>query len=579
MYFNINKSKIFFVAFYFIVPVAFHLLFVNLAKYNYPMADDNRIIGEFFFDFYKSNTLGDKIHAIFKLENEGSPALIRLIYLISFVITGNIQYKSIGILANLMAFIPLWIFYDLYKNSKKNILYLLPIPYILLLVVSFYTFYFSYETVFYISSSVIPILIFYLFIVKKQKIGSYLLLLVLLFSSSVVVPTSFIIFIYAIYTKSKRDAFLAILFPVLYYFITRILLKAPPRAVSNEEAFSIKLAVENFYTISKLFFIRIGSWTLIFFKGKIYLSLIAGIVNVVLLFALFWKVLRKVDNILLFFFSSFVSLLSLIFLNVWFRWGSDQNRYLEYVMAFEKSFFIFLYISLFLSFAFFYFNNKKLKIVSFALFALTLATYSFQYYYSYSIWVSWYKTSLLSSLNRHWVGEKEVAIRRNNTDIRSYNSLIKDGFCKPEENIFTDNKIVIENFIASNKEVKKYDLEQLQYSSSGNGKSLVLYSFKNEFQGNSLNRLDGVYMLFENSLDKYILPARFMPSNPVKLLTKKAYYANWMVLEIANVFEDELKESNYNIYILTVNKGNLSTIFKADKVLIKEENRYILKNI
>ena len=234
---------------------------------------------------------------------------------------------------------------------------------------------------------------------------------------------------------------------------------------------------------------------------------------------------------------------------------------------------------MFLSFAFFYFNSKKLKIVSFTLFALTLATYSFQYYYSYSIWVSWYKTSLLSSLNRHWVGEKEVAIRRNNTDIRSFNSLIKNGFCKLEENIFTENKTVIEKFIASNKEVKKYDLEQLQYSSSGNGKSLVLYSFKNEFQGNPLNRLDGVYMLFENSLDKYILPARFMPNNPVKLLTKKAYYANWMVLEISNVFDEELKESDYNIYILTVNKGNLSTIFKTDKVLIKQENRYILKNI
>lgn len=579
MFSNINKSKIFFIAFYYILPIIFHLLFITTAKYNYPMADDNRIIGEFFFDFYKSGSLSQKLLSIFKLENEGSPALIRVFYLLSYVITGSIQYKSIGILANFMAFIPLWIFYDLYQHSKKNILYLLPIPYILLLVVSFYTFYFSYETVFYISSSVIPILVFYLFIVKQQRTFSYILLITLLFSTSVVVPTAFILFVYSIYKKYTKEAVLLILFPVLYYVITRIILKNPAKAVSAAEAQSLTNGIGAFFTISKLFFIRIGSWVLIFFKDKMYLALIVGILNIVLLGILLLKVRSKINNVTIFFFCSFVSLLSLIFLNVWFRWGGDQNRYLEYVSSFEKSFFIFLFLTIFLSFAFFYFDSKKLKISTLVLFILASITYAYQYYYSYSNWVSWYKTSLLSSINRNWIGAKEIAIRRNNTDIQSYNSLIKNNFCSVEENIFTANKNKIESFIASNKEPKKYDLEQLKYDNTGNGKSLVLFSFKNEFSGNVLNKLDGVYFLFENSLDKYILPARFMPNHPAKFLIGKPYYANWQVLEINNVFEEELKEEDYNIYVLTVKEGQLSDIFKLDKKLIRQENRYVLKEI
>lgn len=560
-------DKFGFVGIYFFVPIILHLLFLSISKYNYPMADDSRIIGEFFLEYYRSDSLIGKLQAIFKRENEGSPALIRFIYLLSYLLTGKIEFKAIGILANFLAFIPMYILYDLFKDRKKNLLLILPIPYILLSTISFFTFYYSFVTLFYIGSAVLPVLIFYQYFVKKSSYSVYFLLIILLFSSAVIIPTAGIILIHAIFTKSLKNIVSPVIFICLYLFLVKVILKSNNPAIQHTEV-NISHLFNNIIIVSKLFFITLGSWIFIFFKEKTYLSLILGVSEIIVILLFTVKFFKKDNSIILFFFSSLFFISVLIFINIWFRWNENQERYLYYILSFEKSFFIFLFLSLFIAFIFYY---KSTKILAISIFVLVFATYLYQYYYSYSGWLNWHKTSLLSSINRQWLGENATPFR-NNTELRMYNKLLDLGFCKEKSNVFIENKPLIEAYIERQPKKQSYDLQKLEQDSIAFKKEMVFYSFKNNFIGNAFSQVDGTYLLFANDADKYIIPTQFKAQNPLKAILNQNMYSNWMSAEISNVLDDELKEKEYDIYVLNIKQSELLSIFGTDKKLIKNNN-------
>lgn len=560
-----------FIGLYFFLPISLHLIFLSVSKYNYPMADDSRIIGEFFLDYHSSDTFIGKLQAVFRKENEGSPALIRFIYLLSYKLTGKIEFKMIGIFANFLAFIPMYIIYELFRDKKKNLFLLLPIPYILLSTVTFFTFYYSFVTLFYIGSAVLPVLIFYQYFIKKSNFWVYFLLTILLFSSAVIIPTAGIVLLHAIYKKSPKNILGLGLFICFYLLLVKVILKSD-NPVSQPSQLNIGHIFNNFVVVSKLFFITLGSWVFIFFKGKIYLSLFLGVCQVIGIVLLTIKYLKKDNTTTLFFFCSLLFISLLIFINIWFRWNENQEKYLDYIASFEKSFFIFLLLSLLVGFVFYY---QSSKILAASIFILAFTTYFYEYYYSYSGWLNWYKTSLLSSVNRQWLGENTTPFR-NNTQLHMYNKLIDSGFCQEESNVFTENKLLIEAYIKNKSQKQHFDLKMTDQDGR---KEIVFYSFKNNFEGSAFNKLDGIYLLFVNDADKYIISTQFNAVNPFKAIFKQKMYSNWMSAQISNVLDEELKENEYDIYVLNVKQGLFASVFAIDKKLIKDNKHYNLVEI
>jgi len=571
-----NFAKVYFDKFgflgvYFVLPIFLHIYFIAISKYNYPMADDSRIIGEFFLEYHNSDSLIGKLQAIFKKENEGSPALIRFIYLFSYFLTGKIEFKSIGIVSNLLAFIPLYIIYDLFKDKKKSPLLILPVPYILLSTVSFYTFYYSFITIFYIGSAVLPVLIIYQYFIKKSSYSVYCLLTVLLFSSAVTIPIAGIILVHAIYTKSTKNIVIPIFFICFYLLLVKVILKSNNLPIHHSET-NLSHTFNNVLIVSKLFFVTLGSWIFIFFKGKIYLSLIIGVIEVIIILGLSIKYLKKDNSITLFFINSLFYLSLFIFINIWFRWNENQERYLIYINSFEKSYFLFLFLSLLTAFVFYFKSNK---VVATSVFVLAFVTYIYQYYYSYSGWLNWYKTSFLSSINRHWLSENGTPFR-SNTHLRMYNKLIDLGFCKVENNVFMDNKLLLETYVKERHQKQHFDLQMVKQDSTVFRKEIVFFSFKNKFEGDPFNKLDGIYLLFSNDVDKYVIPTQFNAINPFKAFLSQNMYSNWMSAQISNVLDDELKENQYNIHIINIKQGEFASIFAIDKKLIKNNKSYNL---
>lgn len=571
---NSSKAPLFTVGFtglYFVLPIILHILFLAISKYNYPMADDSRIIGEFFLEYHSADSFIGKLQAIFKRENEGSPALIRYIYLVSYQLTGKIEFKLIGILGNFLAFVPMFILYDLFKTKKKNLLLILAIPYILLSTISFFTFYYSFVTLFYIGSAVIPIWIFYLHFEKNSSYGVYILLSVLLFSSAVIIPTAGILLLHAILTKKSTKAIIYGLFIGVYLLLVKVILKSTNLPVPNS-SYEVLHLLNNFIIVSKLFFMTLGSWVLLFFKGNTLLSLLIGVLEMIAAILLAVKYFKKDNSVTTFFFVSIIFLSLLIFINIWFRWNENQEKYLNYILSFEKSFFFILLLTLLITF-FIYFNSSR--VVGLLLFVIAFTTYTYQYYYSYTGWLNWYKTSLLSSINRQWLGPNSTPFR-NNTQLFMYNKLVESGFCAEEKNIFTENKALIETYIQRNPGKQHSDLQMAKQDSSVLRKDMVFFSFSESFPGDAYNRLDGTYILFTHPNDKYLIPTQFNPLNPLKAVLNQRFYSNWMSAQISNVLDDELKEDTYDIYIIKVKEGKFLSIMAIDKKLIKNSKQYNL---
>jgi hypothetical protein len=157
-----------------------------------------------------------------------------------------------------------------------------------------------------------------------------------------------------------------------------------------------------------------------------------------------------------------------------------------------------------------------------------------------------------------------------------YNKLIDLGFCKVENNVFMDNKLLLETYVKERHQKQHFDLQMVKQDSTVFRKEIVFFSFKNKFEGDPFNKLDGIYLLFSNDVDKYVIPTQFYAINPFKAFLSQNMYSNWMSAQISNVLDDELKENQYNIHIINIKQGEFASIFAIDKKLIKNNKSYNL---
>lgn len=552
-----------------------HIFLLNTVKYNSMMSDDTRIIGNFFVKYIQSVSIEDKIKSLFEQENEGYPGLIRLFYLLTYKLTGSTQFNFIGYLGNLFILQLLYIQYKIlqYFAIPKHIY--LSIPWILINTHAFFTFFYSFESIFYISSVILPIVLFYYFFLKNNtKIALILLFILSLYTSVYLIVGAILI----AGNLLKKEWKLAILFAFLTGFIYWCLnsfLKTDD-GITRGSLFYIK-TLENFGTILYLFFIHLGTWGFIFKLSPLICSF-AGFISFVITIFILIDFFRQseVKKAFLFFSSTFTFLWLLIIVNIIFRWEFDASYFIPFLEAGHKAFFSLVYLTFFLIIFIYKWHIKKPTYIVWCMFILI---YFLGLYFKYPNYLEVYKRRMLYSLNkttrnanyapfkatRHF--EKLGLLKNDLTWIEKQKNELIRGI---NSDVKMDTSLQLKQFIPT-------DLPNNMY-----GKPVrfpvILFTFDLEFEGDPLNHNDGLYYVFVSKNDTAVYPSQFKPNSIRKFLLGKSIFSNWNICTIENVHTEELTENQYAIYYFSSRSGIINSICKTNYILSKSTTGYFLRN-
>lgn len=551
-----------------------HTFLLKTVKYNSMMSDDVRIIGEFFFKYLQSVGLEDKIKALFIQENEGYPGLIRFIYLLTYKLTGSTQFSFVGYLGNLFILLALFVQYKLlhFFSIPKHIY--LVIPWVLINTHAFFTFFYSFESIFYISSVILPIYIFYLYFSRDNYISAISILFILSLFSSVYLIVGVLLLASDLFNKKwKRALSLILLISILYgclnYFF-RV-----NDGISREPSFYIQ-TLKSFGTILYLFFIQLGSWGFIFKFSPLLCSII-GFISLLFVIFILIGFFRKNETRreALFFSATFIFLWLLLLVNIIYRWEFDSSFFIPFLEQGHKAFFSLLYFTFFLIILYQKWPKKKL---AYAMWGIFLLAYFIGLFYKYPSYLEVYKRRMLYSVNKtirnaDYAPFKETRqferlglLKNEPTWIEKQK---KDLTKMINSNVQTDTDLQLNQFIPTNLPNNMYG-KPTRFP-------VTLYSFDFEFTGNPLNHNDGLYYVFVSKNDTAIYPSQFKPNSIKKFILGEGPFAKWNICTIENVLTEELTEKQYAIYYFSGLSGVIQSVHKTNYTLTRSDTGYFLK--
>ncbi|RYF76529.1 MAG: hypothetical protein EOO39_05480 [Cytophagaceae bacterium] len=111
------------------------LLFASIALRfveNIPWYDDVEMFIVFIQDFYKVDTIHDKIYWLLEPNNEHRILFAKLAALFTYLTTGHMNFRGMTLIGNLFLFFSLGLLYTVFRSMRLSIWAFVPIPFILL---------------------------------------------------------------------------------------------------------------------------------------------------------------------------------------------------------------------------------------------------------------------------------------------------------------------------------------------------------------------------------------------------------------------------------------------------------------
>lgn len=543
-----------------------YIFFVYTIKYNSVLFDETRIVAEFFDSYFATDSFVGKMRALFYKENETYPGLIRSLYLFSYYITGSVQFKWLGYIADALPVIFLAFIYV--KRHVFNIdrLAFLTLAFLLLNPYPDHIYYFTYASFFYFISILVPVVVFYYFTHQKYVVALVLLFLLGLSSSTYLIVGGILVVIALLKGKFK-PAILTVLV-ILPVAVLPTLLHG-----SGESSNRMEVIVKSFSHLPELidlFFTTLGSWVQLFNSSALNkLALWIGVVGfLVVIYQTYVVFKREGFTKLLLFFTVLQVYFWLVFISTTvLRWNLNYDLQYNQIFSVYKSFFVFMY--LFMTLLFFYSYIKK-TVVRTSITAVSLIfvlSYLYNYYYNYNVWVDIYKESMMAEVN-YTTRNKEIKFS-NFTFYNDYRRMREKRWLAPDGTPF--DTIDLQKNISQNK--FKTDttvvLKTLDEASNGPNiydislKPLILYSMELNYYVNPLRHQDGLYLYFDAPEDKVVAQFRPVPVNPVSAFLKvKNYNSPWMILTFENSIALELHRTTYDLYLINISQGKMKDFIK-----------------
>jgi hypothetical protein len=110
--------------------IIFHLVDTN--SFNMISRDEYRIAGKFLKNYYNAEGFINSAKTLIAPENESRPVVVRLLYVLSYTLTGNVNFQFICILGNLILLGYLFLIKTIIKQLDVSSFYFLPIPFLFL---------------------------------------------------------------------------------------------------------------------------------------------------------------------------------------------------------------------------------------------------------------------------------------------------------------------------------------------------------------------------------------------------------------------------------------------------------------
>ncbi len=320
-------------------PICIYLWRSNQYSVNIFCRDEYRIAVLFLKKWFEATSFQEALQTFFLPENENRPFVIRMIYVFSYWLTGSVNIKFVCVLANIEMLGFLYIIWDSLKRGGLSLWVFAPIPYLALNLSPVRSFYFAYESFFYIGSFFLPILIFHVAILGKRQWLPFLLLVVCLGVGAVSAITSLCLLIYSV-------AFKKVFHAVLYFLILLISYIILDDYVKDASSGTLSEILNNIKPLTLLTITFCGSFATVILKGNVLLIQGLGILIIILTLVLTitkFDIKNKNHHFLL---LSFFFILGMIFLNTQRRWGTIYERYLQETIQGSKIIFSIAFVSI-----------------------------------------------------------------------------------------------------------------------------------------------------------------------------------------------------------------------------------------
>ncbi len=309
-------------------PTILFIYWIYNHSFNMISRDEYRIAGNFIRQFHQATTFQEYLNAFFIQENESRPIVVRLLYLLTYWVEGTIDFKTVCLIGNIEMLTFLYILWVALKKSPLSSIYFVPIPFITLNLAPYFTYLFSYETFFYVSSFFIPVAVFYTATLGKYKASPYLLLFLCLGIGSITSIISLFIIGLRLFERKYVEVLLT---GIILLFSILII----PSSGVGKDAGTLLEIIHNWKELALLVFSMIGSFSSILSKNAHFIigvgMLVFGTTSFAILATLSWK-----NAYHRFLSISFLFFLAMLFLNCLRRWRHDYEGYLTEIINSHK---------------------------------------------------------------------------------------------------------------------------------------------------------------------------------------------------------------------------------------------------
>lgn len=113
-----------------LVPVGTYFSFLAIYAVNVPLFDDHAL-RNFLVSYQAADSFAEKFALVFSQHNEHRIGYDRLVVLLQFWLTGEINFVGMMIIGNLSLIGILWIFYRIFAQTGRSLWAFVPVPYLL----------------------------------------------------------------------------------------------------------------------------------------------------------------------------------------------------------------------------------------------------------------------------------------------------------------------------------------------------------------------------------------------------------------------------------------------------------------
>lgn len=115
-----------------LLPVLLHTWVILAYAENVPWYDDVEMFVAFIQEYFKANTLSDKVFWLLKPSNEHRILLAKTVALLTYYVTGHMDFRLMIIIANAFMYGTLVILYRIFRSMQLSMWAFVPVPFFLL---------------------------------------------------------------------------------------------------------------------------------------------------------------------------------------------------------------------------------------------------------------------------------------------------------------------------------------------------------------------------------------------------------------------------------------------------------------